>query len=402
MSDYIKQQMAARKNVVDEARALLDSAAAEKRDLTGDEQQTYERMDAEIDRRSAVIASLEADEKRAVEINEAMAKQPEIREQRDERPRETFADVLRSMKDGEARNFLPGGTEFRDVLTSSTGAPVNQSFYGSVVELARKVGPMLDPTLVTLIETASGEPFKVPTQATYSTSNYGTEGTAKTESNPTFNALLSLGAYSDTFIMQVSEEMFEDSAVNLEGFLAKQAANALGTLANTWLTTGTGTTQANGVVSGAGSGVTGATAVTGAFSYANVVDLIYSLDGAVRAQKDTFAVMGGTSAMAALRKLTNPAGYYIWEPSMIAGQPATVLGYKLIENVGMTAPALSAKSLIAGDFSSYFVRIAGGIQLKRSDEFAFDAGLVTFRGRIRLDGVLTQASHVKYFIGNAA
>jgi HK97 family phage major capsid protein len=51
---------------------------------------------------------------------------------------------------------------------------------------------------------------------------------------------------------------------------------------------------------------------------------------------------------------------------------------------------------------SYFVRSVGGIRLDRSDDFAFNADLVTFRASMRVDGALPQSSHIKYFIGGAS
>ena len=170
---------------------------------------------------------------------------------------------------------------------------------------------------------------------------------------------------------------------------------------NTALTTDNGSSKPNGIVNAAGSGVTGGTGVTGAFTADNVIDLIYSLDGAAR-RLPGFGVMGNGVAIAALRKLKDTAGNYVFQPSLALGTPDTVLGYPLYENPQMASPALSAKSLIAGHFKSYFVRQVGGIRLDRSDDFAFANDPVTFRATIRVDGDLPQTSHVKYFIGNAA
>jgi HK97 family phage major capsid protein len=51
---------------------------------------------------------------------------------------------------------------------------------------------------------------------------------------------------------------------------------------------------------------------------------------------------------------------------------------------------------------SYYVRTVGGIRLDRSDDFAFNADLVTFRASMRVDGNLPQTSHIKYFVGAAS
>jgi HK97 family phage major capsid protein len=68
----------------------------------------------------------------------------------------------------------------------------------------------------------------------------------------------------------------------------------------------------------------------------------------------------------------------------------------------MASTGTSNKSVIFGHLPSYFVRQVGGIKLDRSDDYAFNAGLVTFRATMRVDGNLPQTSHVKYFIGAAS
>jgi hypothetical protein len=45
--------------------------------------------------------------------------------------------------------------------------------------------------------------------------------------------------------------------------------------------------------------------------------------------------------------------------------------------------------------------MAGGLRLDRSDDYAFNADLVTFRASMRVDGNLPQPSHIKYFINNS-
>jgi HK97 family phage major capsid protein len=54
----------------------------------------------------------------------------------------------------------------------------------------------------------------------------------------------------------------------------------------------------------------------------------------------------------------------------------------------MPATALGARSVLFGDFSRYFVRLAGGIRFERSDEYAFNADLITYRALMRGDGAL--------------
>ena len=79
------------------------------------------------------------------------------------------------------------------------------------------------------------------------------------------------------------------------------------------------------------------------------------------------------------------------------------LGKPVVIEPNIAATALSAKSVLFGDMSAYFVRLAGGVRFERSDEFAFQNDLVTFRAILRGDGILgDQTGAVKHFVGNAA
>jgi len=138
-------------------------------------------------------------------------------------------------------------------------------------------------------------------------------------------------------LTQVSNELLEDSAVNLTSLMATQVGNALGHAVNTALTVGTGTDEPVGVVDAAGSGVTG-TATTGVFTYSDLVELIYSTDAAARALPG-FSVMASTSAIVDMRTLQDGAGNFVFSPTLDAATADRVLGYPLVENPAMAASA---------------------------------------------------------------
>lgn len=397
MSDYIRQQAEARAKAWEEAKALLDSAAAEKRDLSAEENQTYDRIMADLDARSQVMETMKAQaerEERAAEamkgfeaqVKPAVASVPEINE----------AELIRSLARGEIRSH---SFEKRDVLKSSTGSPVPTSFYDQVIMLARHVGPMLETS--TILNTAGGENLQIPSLSAYSTGTVSSEAAAIGESDPTFNAFKTLGAYKYSFLTQISREMVEDAGVDILGFLATQTGNALGYAVNGALTTGTGTVQPTGIVTAAGSGITGGTGVTGAFTADNLIDLVYSVDTAGRTLPGTGWQMNAQS-IAAVRKLKDSAGQYLFSPSLSADARDLLLGYPIFENPAMASPATSAKSVIFGHLPSYFARTVGGLRLDRSDDYAFQNDLITFRATMRVDGNLIQTSHVKYFAGAAS
>ncbi len=397
MSEYIQQQAEARAKAWEEAKALLDSAAAEKRELTGEENQTYDRIMADLDQRSAVIETMNAQAERENRAAEAMKGfESQVKPANIAVPAIDEAELIRSLARGEIRS---ASFEKRDVTKGSTGAPVPTSFYDQVILLARTVGPMLETS--TIINTAGGENLQIPSLSAYSTGTVTSEAGTIGESDPTFNAFKTLGAYKYSFLTQISREMVEDAGVDILGFLATQTGNAIGYAVNGALTTGTGTVQPNGIAATAGSGITGSTAVSGAFTADNLIDLVYSVDTAGRTLPGTGFMMNAKS-IAAVRKLKDTAGNYVFSPALSGDKRDLVLGYEVYENPAMADPATSAKSVLFGHLPSYFVRTVGGLRLDRSDDFAFQNDLITFRATMRVDGNLIQTSHVKYFAGGAS
>ena len=386
-NDYIQRQVEQRQRAWDAAKALLDTAAAESRDLTSEEEASYSKINEDLNERAARIEALKADVVREAKIEAAT--RDLVGQVRTEKAQTFDADVIRSMARGETRGYT---FEQRDVVKTSTGAPVPTSFYNQVIEQARLVGPMLETS--TTLRTAGGENLQIPSQAGWSTAAITGEGTAISESDPTFNSFITLSAYKYSFLVQLSRELIEDSGVDILAFLAVQTGNALGFKVNNDLTVGSGSSQPNGIVTAAASAVTG-TASGPTFTADNLIDLAYSLDGAARRLPGVGSLIN-TSSLRVVRKLKDNNGAYIFSPALADGNDR-VLSYPVFENPAMASNASATKSVIFGHLPSYYVRMAGGLRLDRSDDYAFNADLVTFRASMRVDGNLPQTSHVKFY-----
>ena len=394
MSDYIKQQHEARQKAWHEAKALLDNAAAEKRDLSAEENVQYDKINADLDSRAQVIETLKADAEREVRAIEAMKGfENQARPMSDLAPSVDDNAILRSLARGEIRSHT---FEKRDVVKTSTGSPVPTSFYDQVLLLARNSGPMLETS--TILNTNGGENLQIPSIGTYSSGTIAGEGTAIGESDPVFNSFVTLSAYKYSFLTQVSRELVEDSGVDILGFLAGQVGQELGFSVNNALTVGTGGVEPNGVMARAAAGVTGGTGTSGVFTADNLIDLVYSVDSAARRLPGAGFLMNGAS-IGKTRKLKDTAGYYIFSPSLSAEARDILLGYPIYENPAVVDTATSAKSVAFGNLKSYLVRTVGGLKVDTSSDFAFNTDLITLRCIYRVDGNLVQTSHIKRFIG---
>jgi HK97 family phage major capsid protein len=261
---------------------------------------------------------------------------------------------------------------------------------------AREVGPML--RVGNILNTASGEDIVFPQLTAYSSAALVAAGGTIAPSDPTFSSV-TIGAYKYSFLVPVADELLTDTGVNLEAELARAGGNSIGFAVNTALTTGNGNGQPNGVVTAASSAVTG-TAAAGAPTGDDIINLYYSLDGAVRAAAN-FAFMANATTISSIRKLKDTTGQYLFQPSLAAGTPDTLIGRPLVENPAMASGA-SAKSILAGDWDAYRVRVAGGLQVAQSADYQFNLGVVNYRFQIRVDGDLLDTSAIKYYQGATA
>jgi len=168
------------------------------------------------------------------------------------------------------------------------------------------------------------------------------------------------------------------------------------------MTTGTGSGQPYGIATNATTGVTGATSTVGVFTGDNLIDLVYSVTAPYRAVPGA-GFMLNSAAMGKARKLTaSGSGEYLFTPGL-QGSADSILGYPVYINESVASTGLSAKSVLFGDFSSYYVRQVGGIEVAVSNDFAFDYSVSTYRVTYRADGVLVdQTGAVKCFVGGAS
>jgi HK97 family phage major capsid protein len=395
------------------AKKLLDAAEAEKRDLNAEEDAQYAAINKDLDAKDARIAEIVKNEKRA-EVADGMREQVERAAAETPAVARAIANEeteVRSFLNGERRTFqsevtpsvarwlMKSPDERRDTTTGSTGAPVPTSFADRLTMHLVEIGPMWD--VATVMRTASGENFQFPRTTAHGASTFKAEGSALDETNPTFGAFITLGAWKYGTYQQYSYELINDSGIDLLGYIADQAAISLAVVTNTAFTVGNNPNAPNGIVPASTLGVTGGAGVTGAFTSDNLLELLYSVGPQYRRLSAAF--MMADSSILKARKLKDGNGAYIYVPGLSSAEPDTLLGYPLFSNPDVVATGTSAKSIIYGALAKYMIRQAGPIRFERSDDFAFTEDLSTFKIAIRVDGdLLDQTGAVKHFIGNAA
>lgn len=426
MSEMVKTLRERRANVWEQAKAIADAASEANRNFSAEEQGKWDVLNEEINQLDQRIKSALDTEARAKEADDAFNRLHSSqgknkgaqggaanRHVTAERDAGDGGDELRAWMRGETRSrffeVLPEGpVDWRKVqsraltvgTTTAGGDTVPTNFYDRLVEHLIQNSAIMQSG-ATILNTAGGETIQIPKTTAHSTAALVTEGGTIGTSEPTFGQV-ELGAYKYGALIQISRELLDDTGVDLEGYLAMQAGRALGNAFGAHAITGDGSGKPDGVVHGASLGKTGGTGVSGAFSSDDLIDLFFSVIAPYR-KSSAATWMMADSSIATARKLKDTTGQYIWQPGLQAGVPDTILGKPVLTEPNMASVATSAKSVLFGDMSQYFVRLAGGIRFERSDDFAFDTDLVTFRALMRADGALVDLTGaVKYFAGGAS
>lgn len=414
--EEMKTQRERMAELATEARKDLDSITDKTSDTEAKEIEA--RFDARMVDHDAIDAKLNREDKIATAEKRAVeSRRPNPADGSDDGSvepvkaeyRNVFAKVICGQQDtlsSEERQVLKQGmTEYRAQTggtTTAGGFTVPTTLSDEIVRSMLAWGPMYNEDVATIISTTSGNPLKIPTiNDTAVTAVAHTEAAAIVNDggkDATFGQK-SLDAYSfDTEFIRWSWELDMDSIFSMEQLLGSLLGERLGRIANLQLTTGSGSSAPNGVVTASSLGKTAA--ATSAVTFDEIFDLEHSVDPAYRMSPKT-RYMFNDSTLLAVRKLKDGDGNYLWQQgNVIAGAPSTFNGRAYSINQAMDSLAAAKKVITFGDFSKYYVRKVGapviGVMKER---FWPDMGIA---GLIRFDGELGDTAAVKHLITAAS
>ena len=199
----------------------------------------------------------------------------------------------------------------------------------------------------------------------------------------------SIGAYKLGTAIRVSEELLNDSAFDLESYIAGEFARRIGTKEEEAFLVGDGKNKPTGVFPSAEVGVT---VTTASITFDDVIDLYHSLRIPYR-RKAVWLLNDAT--IKALRKVKDNNGNYIWQPSVTAGTPDTILNRPCY--CTSFAPELAAgnRPMLFGDFSYYWIADREYRSFKRLNELYAANGQIGFLASQRVDGMLMLKEAVK-------
>jgi HK97 family phage major capsid protein len=314
--------------------------------------------------------------------------------------------VMRRANDSVHPELRDMGTGGGNALQGSGGGYfVPVGFVNNVESAMKWYGGMIE--VASIIETATGQPLPHPTDN--DTSNVGeiiTEGSQVNTQDVTLSTL-TLNAFKySTKMVKVSIEMLQDSAFDIDTWLANKFGIRLGRITNTHFTTGAGTTLPFGIVTQAVAGPTavgasgntgGSDSATNTIGSTDLFELEHSVDKAYR--RGAKYMMHDTT-LKTIKEVLDKYGRPLWKPGLNAADPDTINGYAYVINNDMAVPAAGAKTVLFGALDKYIIRRVKELSVLRLTERFADYGQVAFLGFARYDGNLLDAgTHpVKYLI----
>lgn len=414
-----KEKRQKRANLAAQAKEILTGAATAGRAMTAEENQRFDKLHEEIEQLGTEARAIERQEDlerelaatRTTPTDGGDRNTPDNAAERGAAYRKAFGAFLRggvAALAPEERQVLQSGQrevtpEMRALAVGTGGAggfTVPDEDLRGIISAQKQWGGMRR-SRATIVPTTTGASLPISTDN--DTTNSGAllgENTQDTEQDVVFGQK-TLDAYVYTSkIIRVSFQLLQDSAFNLEDFLRRKFAERLGRITNAHYTTGTGTAQPNGVVTASTLGKTGATGQTTSVTYNDLVDLKHSVDPAYRQDAE---FMFNDSTLKAIKKLKDVDNRPLWAPGIAVREPDTIDGDRYVINQDVAVMAANAKSILYGDFSTYWIRDVQDMTVLRLVERYADFLQVGFLAFQRTDGELIDAgtNPIKHYANSA-
>ena len=361
----------------DAAKAFLDSHRTDKGALSAEDDATYSRMEQDISDLGKEIARMERRE--ALDAGAEQAGQPAHHRQARRRPagrekgrasdeyKRNFWNAMRLQGNPyEIRNALQEGTD------SEGGYLVPDEYERTLVQALEEENVFPPPGQGH--QTSSGD-RKIPIVTSHGTAAWLDEEDALTESDEVFGQT-PLSAYKLGTFLKVSDELLNDSVFDLPSYISTEFARRIGAKEEEAFFVGDGGGKPTGIFAATGGAQTGVTAASStAITADELIDLFYSLKSPYR--RKAVWVMND-STVKAIRKLKDNQGQYLWQPSLTAGTPDTILNRPVYTSSYVPAIAAGAKTIAFGDFSYYWIADRQGRSFKRLNELFATTGQVGF------------------------
>ena len=383
-----------RKKLIETMDGFLDTHKTKNGTLSAEDDATYKTMEDEIteltneihrmERREAIEAELEKPVSKPI-IENPMNGRLDNSEIKTGRAADSYKKAMLSALRSNFRNV---SNVLQEGVDADGGYLVPEEYDTRLIDglkeenIIRKLGHTI---------TTSGE-RKINIAATKPAAAWIDEGEALTFSEATFSQI-NLDAHKLHVAVKVTEELLYDNAFQLENYIIKEFYKALANAEEDAFINGNGTGKPLGILAESGGAEVGVTTASAtAITADEVINLVYSLKRPYR--KNAVFILNDQT-IAALRKLKDGNGAYMWQAALVAGEPDKLLGYPVYTSAYMPTIEAGAKTIIFGDLSYYNIGDRGSRSFAELRELFAGNGMVGFVAKERVDGKLVLPEAIK-------
>ena len=368
------------------AKAFVETKRDKDGLLSAEDAATYAEMEQKVQNYSAEIARMEEMEAMEAELNKPVntpltgkpingGKEPQ---KKTGRASDEYKDaMLHAIRNNfrNIRNVLSEG------IDTDGGYLVPEEYDSRLIEgleeenIFRRLGTTITTSGERKINIAGSKPAVA----------WIDEGEALTFGDAKFDQI-NLDAHKLHVAVKVTEELLYDNAFGLENYLIRAFSRALANAEEDAFLNGDGTGKPLGIFAEQGGGEIGVTAASATEITADeIINLVYALKRPYR-KKAKFIMNDAT--IAALRKLKDENGQYLWQPSLQAGEPDRLFGYEVMTSAYVPTIAVGKPVIAFGDFSYYNIGDRGVRSFAELKELFAGNGMVGFVAKERVDGKL--------------
>lgn len=358
------------------AKAFLDSHRNDQGVLSTEDDATYTRMEQEITNLGKEIARLERQEAMDAELNKPvntpLTGKP-MRGQEEPKTGRASDEYKKAMLTALRSNFKQVSNVLQEGVDADGGYLVPEEYDSRLIDVLEEENIMR--RLGTRI-TTSGD-HKINIAATKPAAAWIEEGGALSFGDATFSQIL-LDAHKLHVAIKVTEELLYDNAFGLENYIIREFGKALSNAEEDAFLNGDGTGKPLGLFSKTGGGTYLDEIAT--IKSDDLISLVYALK---RPYRKNAAFILNDKTIAAIRKLKDNNGAYLWQPSYQANEPDRLLGYPLYTS------AFAPENAVAfGDYKYYNIGDRGTRSFKQLTELFAGNGMIGYVAKERVDGKL--------------
>lgn len=367
-----------RKKAWEAAKAFVETKRDKDGLLSEEDAKTYAEMEKKVQAYAAEIERMEQMDAMEAEmnrpVNTPIVTKPVSDKQMPEK-KGRAADVYKAaMLDALRSGFKRVSNVLQEGVDTDGGYLVPEEYDNRLIDVLGEENIMRD--LSTVI-TTSGE-HKINIAATKPAASWIEEGGQLSFGDATFDQIL-LDSHKLHVAIRVTEELLYDNAFGLENYIITQFGKALANAEEDAFLNGDGVGKPLGLFAASGGGQIAET-LTAAIKADDIINLVYALKRPYR--KEASFIMNDKN-IAAIRKLKDNNGAYIWQPSAQAGEPDRLFGYPV-----HTSAYAPEDAIAFGDYKYYNIGDRGTRSFKQLTELFAGNGMIGYVAKERVDGKL--------------